>query len=91
MNVNEGNEYYEEYNQNGEMHKQESNLTFKHEAAQNEQRLQTPTEQTEDLEIFRIAFELFDHNRNGHISKQDMISITTGYQMVCNQTPESIL
>ncbi len=44
MNVNEGNEYYEEYNQNNDIQKQESNLTFKHDAVPNEQRLQTPTE-----------------------------------------------
>ena len=69
MNVQEGNEYYDEYNQHHDMQKQASNLTFKHDLTHIPSRLETPLEQREDLEIFRTVFELFDHKRNGHISK----------------------
>jgi len=75
--VEEGNDYYDEYNQ---LEKQPSDLTFKHDVTHLPSRLETPQEQREDLEIFRTVFELFDHNRNGHISKQDMLGITQGYQ-----------
>ena len=35
----------------------------------------TPLTQNEDLEIFRIFFELFDHEKNGFISMMDLYTI----------------
>ena len=32
----------------------------------------TPMTQNEDLEIFRIFFELFDRDKNGYISMRDL-------------------
>lgn len=35
----------------------------------------TPITQNEDLEIFRIFFELFDHEKNGFIAMRDLYTI----------------
>ena len=39
----------------------------------------TPEDQKDDLEIFRIVFELFDKNKTGFIQKEDFLKICQGY------------
>ena len=39
----------------------------------------TPEDQKDDLEIFRIVFELFDKNKTGFIPKDDFLKICQGY------------
>ena len=41
--------------------------------------MQSQKDQQEDLEIFRIVFELFDQDKNGYISHQDLLIIVEGY------------
>ena len=47
----------------------------------------TPLSQNEDLEIFRIFFELFDHEKIGYIQMQDLLCIMQGY---CGQDQHTI-
>lgn len=47
----------------------------------------TPLSQNEDLEIFRIFFELFDHEKIGYIQMQDLLCIMQGY---CGQDQDTI-
>lgn len=39
----------------------------------------TPQTQSEDLEILRIFFELFDKNKNGYVNRDDLMTIMFGY------------
>jgi Ca2+-binding EF-hand superfamily protein len=39
----------------------------------------TTSDQRDDLEIFRLVFELFDTQKTGYISKQLLLQICMGY------------
>lgn len=47
----------------------------------------TPQTQSEDLEVFRIFFELFDHEKIGYIAMPDLLCIMQGY---CGQDYHTI-
>ena len=40
---------------------------------------QTPMDQRDDLEVFRIVFEIFDQAKSGYIQKDDFLKICQGY------------